>query len=172
MRPTDTLSSSAFTDHLQKTQRAEMHLLQNFRYRFPEHPAEEPLERLVRSPFKEKTFVERAEERERKGQCNLRIDSGAFVVGGKLVYLKEEEADVREDKRRLMQLLKENRISYKKYVMGDKQQYLHTLAAHQKDKEERVVNDYIKKYINMEKNTRIETANNFENTKQQLFLTK
>jgi hypothetical protein len=86
--------------------------------------------------------------------------------------LKDEEADIRQDKRQLMKLLKENNISYKKYMLGDKQQYLQTLTTHQKDKEEKVVNDYIKKYINMEKNTKIEVANNFENTKQQLFLTK
>lgn len=42
------------------------------------------------------------------------------MVGGKLVYLKDEEADIRQDKRRLMKLLKENNISYKNYMLGDK----------------------------------------------------
>lgn len=54
-------------------------------------PYEEGQERLVRTPFKEKTFVEKQEERERKVQeSNLRIDSSAFVVGGKLVYLSDK----------------------------------------------------------------------------------
>jgi hypothetical protein len=54
-------ASTAFTDHLQKTQKVEMQLLQNFRYRFPQQPAscEEGHDRLARTPFKEKTFVEK-----------------------------------------------------------------------------------------------------------------
>ena len=156
-------SSTAFTDHLQKTQKVEMKLLQNFRYRFPDQPtpAEEGQERLSRTPFKEKTFVEKQEERGKKPEYNLRIDDSAFVVGGKLVYLKDEDADLRQDKRKLMMLLKENKISYKKYMMGKQKEYLSALDNHEKEKEERVVNDYIKKYINMEKNTRIETSNNY-----------
>ncbi len=46
----------------------------------------------MRTPFKEKTFVEKQqEEKEIKGhEYNLHIDNSAFVVGGKLVYLKDE----------------------------------------------------------------------------------
>ncbi len=76
----------------------------------------------MRTPFKEKTFVEKQqEEKEIKGpEYNLHIDNSAFVVGGKLVYLKNEDADINQDKRRLMKLLKENNISYKKFMMGHK----------------------------------------------------
>ena len=105
--------------------------------------------------------MEKQEERGQKPEYNLRIDDSAFVVGGKLVYLKDEDADLRQDKRKLMMLLKENKISYKKYMMGKQKEYLSALDNHEKEKEERVVNDYIKKYINMEKNTRIETSNNY-----------
>lgn len=124
-------SSTAFTDHLQKTQKVEMKLLQNFRYRFPNQPtpAEECQERLSRTPFKEKTFVEK-EERGQKPLYNLRIDDSVFVVGGKLVYLKDEGADLRGDKRRLMMLLKENKISYKKYMMGKQGELLSAVATH------------------------------------------
>jgi len=50
----------------------------------------------------------------------LHIDNSAFVVEGKLVYLKDEDPDISKDKRRLIKLLKENNISYKKFMMGRK----------------------------------------------------
>jgi hypothetical protein len=75
----------------------------------------------VRTPFKEKTFVEKLEENEKKNLENhLKIDNSAFVVNGKLVYLKDEENDIQSDKKKLMKILKENKISYKNYIMGNK----------------------------------------------------
>lgn len=69
MNDKEKTSSTAFTDHLQKTQKLEMQLLQNFRYRFPQPvPGDESHERMTRTPFKEKTIVKKQEERERKGQ--------------------------------------------------------------------------------------------------------
>lgn len=51
-----------------------------------------------------------------------------------MVYLKDEGVDLRQDKRKLMQLLKENKISYKKYMMGRQEEYLSAVAAHEKEK--------------------------------------
>lgn len=51
---------------------------------------------------------------------HIKIDSCASVVNGKLVYLKNEEGEVGEDKKKLLRLLKENKISYKKYLLGNK----------------------------------------------------
>ena len=67
-----------------------------------------------------------------------------------------------------MKLLKENKISYKQYMLGDKEKYHQMIAQKQKMKEEFLIQEYISKHINMEKTTKIEVVEDKAPTRKKI----
>ena len=50
--------------------------------------------------------------------------------------------------------MKENHISYKEYMLGDKDAFHEQILLRQKKKEQQLIQGYIDRHINMEKTTK------------------
>ena len=79
-------------------------------------------------------------------------------MNGKLILFEHDQKDLAKNGRELRRLLKENNISYKEYMLGDKEKYHQQIAEKQKKKEQHLIKEYINKHINMEKTTKIEVV--------------
>jgi hypothetical protein len=157
MDKSSTLDNS-LTAHIFKHQQEEKEIMKNLRFKFPppKHLAENTEEEEIAD--KENQLMTRQSEDSSKGVLSscYRIDSKASIVNGKLILLDTEGRDALTNGRKLMRLLKENNISYKEYMLGDKEKFHQQIAERQKKKEELLIKDYIDKHINMEKTTKIE----------------
>jgi hypothetical protein len=71
-----------------------------------------------------------------------------------------------------LQQLKANNIGLRDYVLGRKENYHRQIAENHMRREEEIIGGYIRKHINVEKTAKVEFADSFESTKQELFCGK
>ena len=55
-------------------------------------------------------------------------------MNGKLILFEQDQKDIAKNGRELRRLLKENNISYKEYMLGDKEKYHQVIQERQKKK--------------------------------------
>ena len=99
--------------------------MKSFRFKFPEpsHQKSSLNPQLTQNNIQSKSrSAKKTEETPTPYSLSncFKIDNKASIVDGKLIFFETDMKDIVKNGRKLMKLLKENNISYKEYMLGDK----------------------------------------------------